>query len=176
LRDEAGKAGGSREDRIVLLRTGTLERISDLINESVKSKMMMEHALAMPNNHENVTELNRSESTTVTLRLLELMRDLEILGAELLVADEAIGQTYQDPLTDRLSRVGVSNQKVEDFIAWRQTISGLISNNARDEDHLAKIAVAEAAGLALLAELIAHLRKRNQQRRAANVLTGAIAA
>jgi hypothetical protein len=138
--------------------------------------MMMEHGLAMPNNHENATELNRSESTTVTLRLLELMRDLEILGAELLVADEAIRQTYQDPLTDRLSRVGVSNQKVEDFIAWRQTISGLISNNARDEDHLAKIAVAEAAGLALLAELIAHLRKRNQQRRAANVLTGAIAA
>ena len=36
---------------------------------------------------------------------------------------------YQDPLKDRLRRVGISKQKIEDFSAWRQTISGLISSN-----------------------------------------------
>ena len=124
----------------------------------------------MPNIQENATELN----TAPSLLLLELIRDLAVLDAELQVADEAIGQ-YQDALTDRLSRAGVSDQKVEDFRAWRQTISGLVSSNSRDEDHLAKITAAETAGLALFADLAGCLRKRNQQKRN-DCLTEALAA
>ena len=84
----------------------------------------------MPNNPVNVTELNRAESNTAPLHLLRLMRDLEVLGDELWTAEEAIGQpvsTYQDPLAERLRRVGVSDQKIENFSAWTRTISSLMA-------------------------------------------------
>ena len=122
----------------------------------------------MPNNQVNVTELNRAESNTATLHLLRLMRDLEVFGDELLTAEETIGQsvwTYQDPLAERLRRVGVSDQKIEDFSAWTRTISSLISDDSRDENQLAKIVAAEAAGLKLLADLVASLRNGNYQGR-----------
>src|SRR4029077_13904099 len=123
----------------------------------------------MPNNPVNVTELNRAESNTAPLHLLRLMRDLEVLGDELWTAEEAIGQpvsTYQDPLAERLRRVGVSDQKIENFSAWTRTISTLISDDSRDENQLAKIVAAEAAGLKLLADLVASLRNGNYQSRA----------
>jgi hypothetical protein len=128
----------------------------------------------MPN---DVSELN--EPTTVTLGLCYLMRDLEILGTELQAVEELMGQpswTYLDPFTDRLSRIGVSNQKVENFKAWRQTLSALASSNSRDEDHLAKIACAENAGLTLLAELIEYLGTRDQQSSTSNAQIKALAA
>jgi hypothetical protein len=106
----------------------------------------------MPSNQENPIE-----SPTPTLGLLYLMRDLEVLGAELQVADEAMGRpnwAHRGPVTDRLTRAGVGTQKVEDFSAWEGTVSALISSNSRDEDHLAKITSAEKAGLTLLAGLI----------------------
>jgi hypothetical protein len=115
----------------------------------------------MPNNQVNVSELSRGESTTAPLLLLSLVRDLEVLGDELWTAEEAIGQpvsTYQDPLAERLRRVGISDQKIEDFSAWRRTISSLISDDSRDENQLAKIVGAEAAGLKLLADFVASLR------------------
>jgi hypothetical protein len=122
----------------------------------------------MPNNQVNVTELNRGESTTAPLLLLRLVRDLEVLGDELWTAEETMGQpvwTYQDPLAERLRRVGVSDQKVEDFSAWTRTISSLISDDSRDENQLERIVAAEAAGLKLLADLIASLRNGNYQSR-----------
>ena len=128
----------------------------------------------MPN---DVSELN--EPTTATLDLCYLMRDLEILGAELQAVEELMGQpswTYRDPFTDRLSRIGVSNQKLENFKAWRQTLSGLAGSNSRDEDHLAKIVDAQKAGLALLAEFIEYLRTRNQQTNLSNAQIKALAA
>jgi hypothetical protein len=133
----------------------------------------------MPNNQANITELNSRESTTAPLRLLRLMRDLEVFGDELRIAEETVGQsvwTYQDPLTERLRRVGVSDQDIEDFIAWRRTISSLVTDDSRDENQLAKIAAAEAAGLTLFEELVASLRKGNHQSREATVLSEAIAA
>jgi hypothetical protein len=84
------------------------------------------------------------------------LRDLEVFAEELCTAEEAIGEpvwTYHDPLVERLRRVGVSNQKVEDFSAWRRTISSLTSVDSRDENQLAKIVAGETAGLTLLAEL-----------------------
>jgi hypothetical protein len=122
----------------------------------------------MPNKQVNITELNRRESTTAPLRLLRLMRDLEVFGDELRIAEETVGQpvwTYQDPVTERLRRVGVSDQNVEDFIAWRRTISNLVTGDSRDENQLAKIAAAEAAGLTLFEELVAALKKGNHQSR-----------
>ena len=107
------------------------------------------------------------------------MRDLEVFGDELLAAEETIGQpvwTYQDPLAERLRRVGVSDQKVEDFTAWRRTISSLTSDDSRDENQLAKIVAAEAAGLTLLAELVASLKKGDHQGREESVLSETIAA
>jgi hypothetical protein len=133
----------------------------------------------MPNNQVNVTELNRGESTTAPLLLLRLVRDLEVLGDELWTAEETMGQpvwTYQDPLAERLRRVGVSDQKVEDFSAWTRTISSLISDDSRDENQLAKIVAAEAAGLKLLADLVASLRNGNHQSREETALSKAIAA
>ena len=133
----------------------------------------------MPNKQVNITELNRRESTTAPLRLLRLMRDLEVFGDELRIAEETVGQpvwTYQDPVTERLRRVGVSDQNVEDFIAWRRTISSLIADDLRDENQLAKIAAAEAAGLTLFEELVASLRKGNCQSCDASVLLKAVAA
>ena len=133
----------------------------------------------MPNNQVNVTELNHGESTTAPLLLLRLVRDLEVLGDELWTAEETMGQpvwTYQDPLAERLRRVGVSDQKVEDFSAWTRTISSLISDDSRDENQLAKIVAAEAAGLKLLADLVASLRNGNHQSREETALLEAIAA
>jgi hypothetical protein len=128
----------------------------------------------MPTNQQNPIE-----SPTVTLDLLHLMRDLEVLGAELQISDNAIGRqnlAHQDPVTDRLTRAGVSIQKVKDFNAWERTISGLIASNPRDEDHLAKIAAAEKAGLTLREELIGELRNRNQKRRVTDTLPKNLAA
>ena len=107
------------------------------------------------------------------------MRDLEVFAEKLCNAEETIGQpvwTYHDPLVDRLRRLGVSNQKVEDFSAWRRTISSLTSDDSRDENQLAKIVAAEAAGLTLLAELVASLRKGTHQSRDTSVQSEAIAA
>jgi hypothetical protein len=84
----------------------------------------------MPNNLVNASELSRGESTTAPLLLLRLVRDLEVLGDELWTAEQAIGQpvsTYQDPLAERLRRVGISDQKIEDFSAWTRTISSLMA-------------------------------------------------
>ena len=133
----------------------------------------------MPNNQVNVTELNRGESTTAPLLLLRLVRDLEVLGDELWIAEEAIGQpvwTYQVPLAERLRSVGVSDQKIEDLSAWTRTISSLVSDNLRDENQLAKIVAAEAAGLKLLADLVASLRNGNYQGREETALSEVIAA
>ena len=124
----------------------------------------------MPNNQMNVTDFNRDEFTTAPILLLRLLRDLEVFGDELRNAEETIGQpvwTYQEPLVERLRRVGVSDQKVEDFSAWRRTISSLTSDDSRDENQLAKIVAAEAAGLTLLAEFIAFLKKTDHQSREA---------
>jgi hypothetical protein len=132
---------------------------------------------AMPNNQVNVTELNGGESATAPLLLLRLVRDLEVLGDELWTAEETIGQpvwTYQDPLAERLRRVGVSEQKVEDFSAWTRTISSLISDDSRDENQLAKIVAAEAVGLKLLAALVASLKKSKSHQETA--LSEAVAA
>ena len=63
----------------------------------------------MPNNQVNVAELNRRDASSAPLRLLRLMRDLEVFADELCNAEETIGQpvwTYQDPLVERLRRVG----------------------------------------------------------------------
>ena len=133
----------------------------------------------MPNNQVNVAELNRRDFSSAPLRLLRLMRDLEVFADELCTAEETIGQpvwTYQDPLAGRLRRVGVSDQKVDDFSAWRRTISSLTSDDLRDENQLAKIVAAEVAGITLLAELVASLRKRTHQSREASVQSEAIAA
>ena len=133
----------------------------------------------MPNNQVNVAELNRRDSSSAPLRLLRLMRDLEVFADELCTAEETIGQpvwTYQDPLAERLRRVGVSDQKVEDFSAWRRTILSLTSDNSRDENQVAKIVAAEVAGITLLAELVASLRKRTHQGREASVQSEAITA
>jgi hypothetical protein len=133
----------------------------------------------MPNNQVNATELNRGEFTTAPLLLLKLVRDLEVLGDELWTAEETIGQpvsTYQDPLAERLRRVGVSDQKIEDFSAWTRTISSLISDDSRDENQLARIVAAEAAGLKLLADLVASLKNGNYQSLEDTALSEAIAA
>jgi hypothetical protein len=127
----------------------------------------------MPINQEPPTEM------TPTLGLLHLIIDLEVLSAELQVAEEAIGRpnwAYRDSVTDRLTRVGVTTQKIENFSVWQGTISGLTSSNSRDESHLAKISAAEKAGLIVLTGLIGELRQRNQQKRATGALTGNLAA
>jgi hypothetical protein len=102
----------------------------------------------MPNNQVNVTETNRGNSAP--LLLLRLMLDLEVLANELWTAEETTGQpvsTYRDPLAERLRRVGVSDQKIEDFGAWTRILSGLISDDSRDESQLSRIVAAEEAGL-----------------------------
>jgi hypothetical protein len=122
----------------------------------------------MPDTQVNVTQLNRGQSTTAPLRLLELMRDLEVLGGELRIAEQMMGLPvwgYQDPLAERLRRVGVSDQRIEDFSAWRRTISSLTSDDSRNENQLAKIIAAEAVGATLLAELVVSLKKGNDRNR-----------
>jgi hypothetical protein len=52
----------------------------------------------------------------------------------------------------------------------------LTSDDSRDENQLAKIVAAEAAGLTLLAELVASLRKGTHQSRDTSVQSEAIAA
>ena len=108
--------------------------------------------------------------------LCYLMIDLEVMAADLLVAEDGLGRTHQGSLADRLSRVGVSNQKVEKFSAWRQTVSGLAGGDSRAEDHLAQIAAAEKAGLDLLDEIIEYLKTRKQQTSPSTTQTKALAA
>jgi hypothetical protein len=94
--------------------------------------------------------------------LCYLMIDLEVMAADLLVAEDGLGRTHQGSLADRLSRVGLSNQKLEKFSSWRQTVSRLANSDSRAEDHLAQIAAAEEAGLDLLNEIIEYLKTRRQ--------------
>jgi hypothetical protein len=126
----------------------------------------------------------QSNVAETTLDLCHLMRDLEVFACELLIAEEAEGQsaegrsigTSQAPLRDRLIRSGVSTQKIETFVTWRQTLAGLACSESRDEDHLAEIAAAEKAGLTLLGELVDHLRARSRQVNAQNLQVRALAA
>jgi hypothetical protein len=127
----------------------------------------------MANDQYAAAELSKS---TTPVGLCYLMVDLEVLVAELLVAEETLGCTHQAPLADRFSRVGVSNQIVEKFSAWRQSISALACSNSREEDHLAKIAAAEKVGVTLLAEIIECLRTRNQQTSPSDAQIKALAA
>jgi protein-arginine kinase len=68
-------------------------------------------------------QINLGETT---LDLCFLMRDLEVLGSELLIAEDAdrhqLMGTQQLPLSDRLIRAGLDAQKVERFHAWRHTL------------------------------------------------------
>jgi hypothetical protein len=119
-------------------------------------------------NQMNVTELNPGNLTIAPLLLLKLIRDLALLEEELRTAEDTIGQpvsSYQVPLAERLCRVGVGDQKVEDFIAWWRSISSLITDSSNDETQLAKIVAAEAAGMAVFAELIASIKSRGNQGR-----------
>jgi hypothetical protein len=121
----------------------------------------------MQNNQTNATEVNPEDLATAPLLLLKLMRDLAVLEEELQAVENTLGQpvsSYQDPLVERLCRVGVGDQKVEDFIAWRRTISSLISDGSGDENKLAKITAAEATGLALFTELITSMKSRDDGR------------
>ena len=96
----------------------------------------------------------------------ELMRDLAVLEEQLRTTEDAMGEPasrYQDPLAERLWRAGVSDQKIEDFGAWTRILSGLISDDSRDESQLSRIVAAEEAGLKLLADLVASLRGRNHK-------------
>jgi hypothetical protein len=127
----------------------------------------------MPNRQDYTAEPSKS---TIPLGLCYLMIDLEVMAAELLVAEDGLGRTHQGSLADRLSRVGVSNQKVEKFSAWRQTVSGLAGSGSRAEDHLAQIAAAEEAGLDLLDEIIEYLKTRKQQTSPSNTQIKALAA
>ena len=90
----------------------------------------------MKNDQMFATELVPGKLATAPLLLLELMRDLAVLEEELRTIEDAMDRSisrYQDPLAERLRRVGVSDQKVEDFIAWRRTISNLIADGGSDE-------------------------------------------
>ena len=95
------------------------------------------------------------------LLLLQLMRDLAVLEEQLRTTEDLMGQPpsrYQDPLGERLSRVGVSDQKIENFITWRRSLSSLITEASNDEAHLGKIIAAETAGIAVFAEVIASIK------------------
>jgi len=116
----------------------------------------------MKNDQMFATELVPGKLARAPLLLLELMRDLAVLEQELRTIEDAMGRSisrYQDPLAERLRRVGVSDQKVEDFVAWRRTISNLIADGCSDENKLAKITAAESAGLALFAEIITSMKR-----------------
>jgi hypothetical protein len=127
----------------------------------------------MPNRQDYTAEPSKS---TIPLGLCYLMIDLEVMAAELLVAEDGLGRTHQGSLADRLSRVGVSNQKVEKFSAWRQTVTGLAGGGSREGDYLAQIAAAEEAGLDLLDEIIEYLKTRKQQTSPSNTQIKALAA
>ena len=62
------------------------------------------------------------------------------------------------------------------FGSLKRRISSLISDDSRDENQLARIIAAEAAGLKLIADLVASLRNGNHQGREEAPLSGAIAA
>jgi hypothetical protein len=104
--------------------------------------------------------------------LLCLMCDLETLQVELLAYEDATGQpivSHHAPLADRLGRAGVSRPKIDDFVAWRQSLSNLISSSPLGG--MPRIAAVEQVGLILLGELIASLRAQNK-RMAARSVTG----
>jgi hypothetical protein len=89
------------------------------------------------------------------------MRDLAVLEEELRTVEDTMGQpvsSYQDPLAERFRRAGVSDQKVEVFIAWWRTISSLIADSSCDENKLSKITAAEATGIEVFAELTASIK------------------
>jgi len=123
----------------------------------------------MQNDQMNVTELcSGNRRTMVPLFLLQLMRDLAVLEEQLRTAEDAMGgpvSTYRDPLAERLWRVGVSNQKIENFIAWRRSISSLITERSKDEARLGTFIAAETAGMAVFAELIASIKSGKQHGR-----------
>jgi hypothetical protein len=123
----------------------------------------------MQNDQMNVTELcSGNRRTMAPLFLLQLMRDLALLEEQLRTAEDAMGgpaSRYQDPLAERLWRVGVSNQKIENFIAWRRSLSSLVTEGSNDEARLGTIIAAETAGMAVFAELIASIKRGEEHGR-----------
>jgi hypothetical protein len=104
------------------------------------------------------------------------MVDLEVLAAELLVVEESLGCSHEGFLTDRLSRVGVARWEVENFSAWRHTVSRLTGSNSREDEHLAQIAAAGEAGLVLFDGIIEYLKALKQQTSLSNAQIKALAA
>jgi hypothetical protein len=128
----------------------------------------------MSNDQNNTSDMSNS---TAVQNLCCLMRDLETLGIELLSSEDATGQpitAYQDPLADRLGRAGVNGQQIEDLMAWRRSLSNLISSTPQVD--LRRIANLEQVGLTLLGELIASVRSQNSQMTAWKVRGTALAA
>jgi hypothetical protein len=128
----------------------------------------------MSNDQNNTSDMSNS---TAVQNLCCLMRDLETLGVELLASEDVTGQpitAYRDPLADRLGRAGVSGQKIEDLMAWRRSLSNLIS--ATPQVDLPRLANLEQVGLTLLSELIASVRSQNSQMTAWKVHGTALAA
>jgi hypothetical protein len=83
-----------------------------------------------------VTEVAPGNHTMAPLLLIELMRDLAVLEEELRSAEDNLGLpalSYQEPLTQRLSRLGVSDQDVQRFVAWPLSLSSLIAEEPNDE-------------------------------------------
>ena len=124
----------------------------------------------MPSNQEQPTEMSRPPPPYDRSRSIK--RRTSGCGR----GDRAAKLGISDSVTDRLTRVGVTTQKIEDFSAWEGAISGLTSITSHNEAHLAKIAAAEKAGLIVLTSLIGELRQRNQQKRATGTLTTNLAA
>jgi hypothetical protein len=150
---------------------GNISKKSDLIYGTTKNAERCKSAMSIQ--HDHTTEPSIS---TIPLDLCYLMIDLEVMAAELLAAEDGLGRAHQGSLADRLSRVGVSDQKVERFSAWRQTVSGLAGSYSRAEDQLAGIAAAEEAGLDLLDEIIEYLKTRKQPASPSNTKAVAVLA
>ncbi len=96
-----------------------------------------------------------------------LMRDLESLGLELLVAEEATGQpvdAYHGLLADRLAHVGVSREKIAAFMAWKRDFSDFVRLDACSMENLPKIAALEREGSASLKGCITFLKTLNNER------------
>jgi hypothetical protein len=117
--------------------------------------------------HDRMTGPYPSGSEAIA-NLCGLLRDLETMGFELLAAEEATGQpidAYRGLLADRLAHVGVSDEKIAAFTAWKRDFSDFIRLDACSVDNLPRIAALERQGAACLGDCIAFLRAKNSEPR-----------
>lgn len=110
----------------------------------------------MPTKWQIEAELNAGARDKALARLREVMNDLDEMERVLYAAEERLWQPHwsrNDPLSERLARVGVNGQLIRRVCSWMDAMSLLAAGKPLPPEFKAELAKHDAAGAAALQQL-----------------------